>query len=108
MGHCSKARQFPAVPLGQVSLGHANLFFDQIEVVEQPFPGRRNPAVRLYRLCQQIADSDQDVFILGQPRSSWSEPVLRTQLVQAASVLPCCSIWSALNSSERSGGSSPA
>ncbi len=44
-----QARQFPAVTLGQVSLGRANLFFDQIEVVEQPFPGRRNPAVRLDR-----------------------------------------------------------
>jgi hypothetical protein len=26
--------------------GRPNLVFDQIEVVEQPFPGRRNPAVR--------------------------------------------------------------
>jgi len=50
-----------------VSLGRANLFFDQIEVVEQPFRGRRNPAVRLDRLRQQIAGSNQDAFILSQP-----------------------------------------
>ena len=35
---CQYARQLPAVPLGQVSLGHANLLFDEIEVIEQPFP----------------------------------------------------------------------
>src|SRR4030067_270563 len=42
-----QSRQFPAVPLRQVSPGRANLFFDQVEVVEQPFPGRRNTGGRL-------------------------------------------------------------
>ncbi len=61
-----QAREFPAVPLRQMPPGGANLLFNQIEVVEQPFPGRRNPAVCLYRLRQQIVDADQDAFILGQ------------------------------------------
>ena len=75
MGH-SEPRQLPAVPFGQVSLGHANLFFDQIEVIQQPFSGRRNAAVRLHRLCHQIANFDQDRFILGQPRQKLIRRVL--------------------------------
>jgi hypothetical protein len=35
--------------------GCANLLFDQIEIIEQPFTGRRNPAVRLDCVCQQGA-----------------------------------------------------
>ncbi len=48
-------------------LGGTDLFFDEIEVVEQPFPGRRDPAVRRYRRLQQLAHVDQDDFVLGQP-----------------------------------------
>src|ERR1041384_4458463 len=65
-----------------MSLGHANLLFDEIEVIEQPFAGRRNPAGRLHRLCQQIADSDQDVFILCQPAQQLIRSLLRTQAMQ--------------------------
>ena len=79
-----QARQLPAVPLGQVSLGRADLLFDQIEIIEQPFAGRRDPAVRLDRLCQQIADSDQDVFILSQPAQQLVRSAVRAQLVQAS------------------------
>jgi hypothetical protein len=35
-----------------VSLGRADLLFDQMEVVEQPLTRRRNPAVRRYRRSQ--------------------------------------------------------
>ena len=65
-----------------MSLGRANLFFDQIEVVEQPFPGRRNPAVRLDRRRQQIAGSDQDAFVLRQPRQQLVRSASRTQRVR--------------------------
>jgi hypothetical protein len=41
-------------------LGGANLFFDQIKVVEQPFPRRGNPAVCLDRLNQQVANFNED------------------------------------------------
>ena len=77
-----QARQLPAVTLRQVSPGRANLFFDQIEVVEQPFPGRRNPAVGLDRLCQQLADFQQEIFILGQPRQKSVPRTSRLQLVR--------------------------
>src|SRR4249920_1887237 len=66
-----------------MSLGRANLFFDEIEVIEQPFSGRRNPTVCLHRLCQQIADPDQDVFILSQPAQKLVRSLSGAQLVQA-------------------------
>jgi len=49
----SASGKLTAVSFRKMSLGRANLFFDQIEVVEQPFPGRRNPTIRHDRLHQQ-------------------------------------------------------
>ena len=46
-GSVQQHRQFPTVPLGQVLPSYSNLFLDQIEVVEQLFFGRRNPALGL-------------------------------------------------------------
>ena len=46
----------------------ADLFFDQIEVVEQPFPGRSDPPVRSNGIREQTVDSNQDIFILRQSR----------------------------------------
>ena len=65
-----------------MSLSRADLFFDQIEVVEQPFPGRRNPAVCLDGLGQQVADSKQDTFIFSQPRQKLVPRASRAQLVR--------------------------
>ena len=67
-------RQLAAVPLGQVPPGRADLLLDQVEVVEQPFGGRRDAAVRRDRRGQQVADFDQDVVVLDQPRQ---QPVAR-------------------------------
>ncbi len=63
-GTMAQARQFPAVALGQMPLGGADLILDQIEVIEQPFPGRRDPAVLRDRDHEQPADADQDGFIV--------------------------------------------
>ncbi len=79
-----QARKFPAVPLRQVPLGRADLFLDKIEVVEEPFPGRRNPAVRIYRRRQKGAGSRQDAFILRQTaQKPVPNPPSRTQPVRA-------------------------
>ena len=43
-GTIQQSRQFPAVTLRQVFSGRANLLFNKIEVIEQPFAGRRNTA----------------------------------------------------------------
>jgi len=77
-----QARQFPAVPFREVSLGRANLFFDQIEVVEQPFPGRCDPAVRLDRRRQEKTCSDEDVFVLRQALQELVRSASQTQLVR--------------------------
>ncbi len=61
-----QARQLPAVALGEMSLGGADLIFDQIKIVEQPFAGRRDPTVLRDGGHEQSADADQDGFILGQ------------------------------------------
>ena len=42
-----QSRQFPAVTLRQVFSGRANLLFNKIEVIEQPFAGRRTTAAAL-------------------------------------------------------------
>jgi hypothetical protein len=64
-----------------MSLGHANLFFNQVEVIQQPFAGRRNAPVRLDRFCDEGANVNQDRFILGQPRQEMIRRVSRTQRV---------------------------
>ena len=67
-GPVRQAGKLAAVPLGQVPLGRADLLLDQVEIVEQPFRGGRDAAVRRDRRGQQVADFDQDGFVLGQPR----------------------------------------
>ena len=44
-GPLRQARKLAAVALGQVPLGGADLLFDQVEIVEQPFGGGRDAAV---------------------------------------------------------------
>ena len=78
-----QARQFPAVAFGQVPLGRADLLFDQVEVVEQPFAGRRDPAVRRDRRGQQVAGFEQDALVLGQPREQLVRRAARRQPVRA-------------------------
>ena len=72
-----QARQFSAVPLRQMFPGGADLLLDQVEVVEQPFPSRRNPPVGRNRLGQQVADPKQNVFVLGQPGQELVRGALR-------------------------------
>ena len=78
----SQARQFAAVALRQVPLGRADLLFDQIEIVEQPFPGRRDPAALRGLLCQQAAHFDQGALVRRQPRQKPVRCAPRRQLVR--------------------------
>ena len=63
-----KPRQLPAVALRQVPLRDADLFFDQVEVVEQPLAGRCDPTVVLHCRGQQIAGGDQHRFVACEAR----------------------------------------
>jgi hypothetical protein len=49
-----------------MALGRAHFFFDQVEVVEQPFAGRRHAAL-LGALRQQRAHADQGLLVRGEP-----------------------------------------
>jgi hypothetical protein len=70
-----------------VSLGGANLFFDQIEVVEQPLAGRRDPAVRRDRRHEQRQTSIRVRFVLGQPRQKLVRRLSWRQLMRGRETL---------------------
>jgi hypothetical protein len=79
----AQPRQFSAVAFGQVPLGHANLFFDQIEIIQQPFPGRCDASAPLHCLSHQIADFQQDGFTLGQSSEKLIRFMVRAHRVQS-------------------------
>jgi hypothetical protein len=47
-------------------LGRADLFFNQIKVVEQPFPRRGDTAAGFSSFAKQAVDSEQDSLIVRQ------------------------------------------
>src|SRR5512141_3014500 len=49
------------MPAGQV-----DLFFDQVNVVEQPFASRREMALGLHRVLEQGAGAIQDLLVVDQ------------------------------------------
>ena len=64
-GPACEARQLAAVALGQVPPRRADLLVDQVEIVEQPFRGGRDAAVRRDGRGQEVANLDQDAFVVG-------------------------------------------
>jgi hypothetical protein len=56
-----------AVFLGQVPPGRADLFLDQVEVVEQPFARRRDAQPRPDGRRQHVERADQHAFVLVEP-----------------------------------------
>ncbi len=77
-----QAGELPAVTFRQVPLGGTDLLFDEIEIVEQPFPGRRDPAVLRDHRRQQRAHSDQRAFVRCQPRQELVGRAPRSQHVR--------------------------
>ena len=63
-----QARKLAAVALRQVPLRGADLLFDQVEIVEQPFGGGRDATVGADRGREQVADFDQERFVVREPR----------------------------------------
>ena len=59
-------RQFTAVAARQMPARGADFFFDEIEVVEQPFRRRREAAVRVCRRGEAFAEIDQDPLVRCQ------------------------------------------
>jgi hypothetical protein len=70
-----------------VPLGGADLLFDEVEVVEEPFPGRRDARSGRDGRLQQLAGGHQRAFVLRQAREqpvpAATRPASRVQLVPA-------------------------
>ncbi len=66
-GTMSQARQFKAVTPGKVPLGRTDLFFDEIEIVEQPLSCRGDAAFCRNRLRQQVTNPGQGHLVFCQP-----------------------------------------
>ena len=67
-GAAREPRQFAAVAFWQMVPGRADLLFDQVKIVEQPFAGRGDAAVCLDRRAEQVAGVAQNHFVFSQPR----------------------------------------
>ncbi len=59
-------REFAAVALGEMPPRGADLLFDQVEVIEQPFAGRGDAAALLHRRHLQAGGADQHALVLHQ------------------------------------------
>ena len=62
-----EAREFPAVIPRQVALGGADLFLDQVKIVEQPVAGRRHAAACRDRLGQLLEYPEENFLVGRQP-----------------------------------------
>ncbi|MDT4803918.1 hypothetical protein FQZ97_366840 [compost metagenome] len=76
-----QAWQLAAVALGQVFLRGADLFFDQVEVVQQPFRRRRGAPAGARRGGERRAAAGQDGLVVGQPREQRVRRRARAQAV---------------------------
>ena len=74
--------QFAAVAFRQMPLGGADLFLDQVEVVEQPLAGRGDPALFGGYRGQPPADTDQRVFVGRQAIQQAIRDASRSQPVR--------------------------
>jgi len=90
-----QAWQFVAVTLGQMPLGGTDMFFDQVEVVEQTILPPALSAACHDGCRQQFANAGQCDFVADRRASSG--PACAAQQVGACRQHPpYCSIWSAL------------
>ncbi len=62
-----QSRQFAAVTPGQMPARQPDLFLDQVEIVQQPFAGRRHPPLAPTGLGQAIAGVRKHRLVVGQP-----------------------------------------
>lgn len=95
-----EAGQSLGVSLRQQPFCRPNLFFDKIEVVEQPFSGRGNPAACLHGLSHYVADFKKDGFVFGKP---CQQPLRGTILAHCVQGRKCPTVLLHLRSAEQVG-----
>jgi hypothetical protein len=70
----------------------ADLLFDQVEIIEQPFRGGRDAAACRDGDRELVADVGQDAFVSASRPSKRSAARSDANRCVLASFLPCCSI----------------
>jgi hypothetical protein len=63
-----KLGQFVVITLGQVFADFAELLFDDVKVIDQPFGGGRDRAPAAHRLGERAVGGDEQAPVLLQPR----------------------------------------
>jgi len=77
-----------------MALGGADLFFDQVKVVEQPLAGGRHAALLLGVAHQARPHGNQHLLVRCQPRQAGVARAREGQFVRCSQLLPCCAIGS--------------
>ena len=77
-----QTRQLAAVAARQMPLGSADLLFDQMEVVDQPFAGRRDALIRRQGSVSRLHTSISMFSLSASRASSESRVRPRTDLVR--------------------------
>jgi hypothetical protein len=77
-----QTRQFAAVRGRQQTPNRADLFFDQVEIVQQPFGGRFDTAVLSVGRRHQVVRLDQHPLVVVQSRQQFVARPPRRQLVR--------------------------
>jgi hypothetical protein len=67
-----------------VPLGRADLLFDQVEIIEEPFAGRGDAAIGSDRFGEQLADVFEDFFVLGEAGQQLVGRAARRQAVRGS------------------------
>src|SRR5207244_1716278 len=70
-GPAREPRKLAAISLGQMPPGHANLVFDDVEIVEEPFGRRRYLAILPDRAGDQLIRVDEDRLVFAKPFQKW-------------------------------------
>jgi hypothetical protein len=66
-GSIGEFRQLPIEARRQIAADLADLFFDQMVIVEQPLGCGRDGGARAHRGCDRAICSEQDRLVLAQP-----------------------------------------
>ena len=83
-----QTRKLPAVAFWQVASGGADLLFNQVSIVEQPFAGRGNAVIFPDCMGQEAQCVKQDAFIFPKPGAQAVWQVRRIDLVRCGKEVP--------------------
>ena len=74
--------QFPIITFGQVDVDIADLLFDHMKIIQEPFRRRRDGMLLMYRLGNVFIGIEQHPAILAHPRDQISSFLTATDLLR--------------------------